>query len=35
MGKQGDFLRLHRVGFDKRDPRERVNDYKQYFALPA
>ena len=28
------FLRLERVGFEKRDPRERVHDYRQYFALP-
>ncbi|MBA2439420.1 MAG: glutamate synthase subunit beta [Thermoleophilaceae bacterium] len=34
MGEQGAFLRLHRVGFDKRDPAERVGDYKQYFELP-
>jgi glutamate synthase (NADPH/NADH) small chain len=34
MGEQGAFLRLHRVGFDKRDPSERVHDYKQYFRLP-
>ncbi len=34
MGEQGAFLRLHRVGFDKRDPSERVHDYKQYFELP-
>ncbi|HEX2161306.1 MAG TPA: hypothetical protein VHF88_05730, partial [Thermoleophilaceae bacterium] len=34
MGEQGAFLRIHRVGFDKRDPQERVNDYKQYFELP-
>ena len=31
MGELGGFLRVHRVGFDKRDPRERVRDYKQYF----
>ena len=31
MGELGGFLRIHRVGFDKRDPRERVRDYKQYF----
>ncbi|MDX6650080.1 MAG: glutamate synthase small chain [Solirubrobacteraceae bacterium] len=31
MGEIGGFLRIHRVGFDKRDPRERVRDYKQYF----
>jgi glutamate synthase (NADPH/NADH) small chain len=33
MGELGAFLKIHRVGFDKRDPRQRVNDYKQYFAL--
>ncbi|HKG16977.1 MAG TPA: glutamate synthase subunit beta [Solirubrobacteraceae bacterium] len=33
MGELGGFLRIHRVGFDKRDPRERIHDYKQYFAL--
>ena len=31
MGELGGFLRVHRVGFDKRDPHERVRDYKQYF----
>ena len=31
MGELGGFIRVHRVGFDKRDPRERVRDYKQYF----
>ena len=34
MGEQGAFLRVHRVGFDKRDPDDRVRDYKQYFRLP-
>jgi len=34
MGELGAFLKIHRVGFDKRDPRERVLDYKQYFSLP-
>ncbi|HYI81421.1 MAG TPA: glutamate synthase subunit beta [Thermoleophilaceae bacterium] len=34
MGELGAFLRIHRVGFDKRDPDERVGDYKQYFELP-
>jgi len=34
MGELGAFLRVERVGFDKRDPRERVADYRQYFALP-
>ena len=33
MGELGAFLKIHRVGFDKRDPRSRVGDYKQYFAL--
>ena len=33
MGELGAFLKIHRVGFDKRDPQERVHDYKQYFAL--
>ena len=31
MGELGGFIKVHRVGFDKRDPRERVADYKQYF----
>ena len=31
MGELGGFLKVHRVGFDKRDPDERVHDYKQYF----
>ena len=31
MGELGAFLRIHRVGFDKRDPSDRVGDYKQYF----
>ena len=35
MGELGAFLKIHRVGFDKRDPNERVADYKQYFALPG
>ncbi|MGI8946362.1 MAG: glutamate synthase subunit beta [Thermoleophilaceae bacterium] len=35
MGELGAFLRLRRVGFDKRDAGERVHDYKQYFALPS
>ena len=34
MGELGAFLNIHRVGFDKRDPGERVRDYKQYFSLP-
>jgi glutamate synthase (NADPH/NADH) small chain len=33
VGELGAFLKIHRVGFDKRDPRERVHDYKQYFEL--
>ena len=33
MGELGAFLKLHRVGFDKRDPRQRVHDYRQYFSL--
>jgi glutamate synthase (NADPH/NADH) small chain len=33
MGELGAFLRIHRVGFDKRNPQERVQDYRQYFAL--
>src|SRR5690242_17364648 len=33
MGELGAFLKIHRVGFDKRDPRSRVRDYNQYFAL--
>src|SRR6185312_2454657 len=33
MGELGAFLKIHRVGFDKRDPRSRVGDYNQYFAL--
>jgi glutamate synthase (NADPH/NADH) small chain len=35
VGELGAFLRIHRVGFDKRDPGERVGDYKQYFDLPS
>ncbi|HEU0023833.1 MAG TPA: glutamate synthase subunit beta [Thermoleophilaceae bacterium] len=34
MGDPKGFLRLERVGFEKRDPHERVNDYRQYFSLP-
>jgi glutamate synthase (NADPH/NADH) small chain len=34
MGELGGFLRLERMGFDKRDPEQRVGDYRQYFALP-
>ena len=33
MGELGAFLKVHRVGFDKRDPEERVDDYQQYFQL--
>jgi glutamate synthase (NADPH) small chain len=33
MGELGAFLKIHRVGFDKRDPSERVRDYRQYFSL--
>ena len=33
MGELGAFLKIHRVGFDKRDPDERVHDYQQYFGL--
>src|ERR1700759_1056853 len=33
MGELGASLKIHGVGFDKRDPRNRVRDYKQYFAL--
>jgi len=33
VGELGAFLKIHRVGFDKRDPRQRVHDYDQYFAL--
>jgi glutamate synthase (NADPH/NADH) small chain len=35
MGELGGFLRLERVGFQKRDPHERVHDYRQYFSLPG
>jgi len=33
MGELGAFLKIHRVGFDKRDPGERVRDYEPYFGL--
>ena len=33
MGELGAFLKIHRVGFDKRDPARRVGDYAQYFSL--
>ena len=35
MGELGAFLKIHRVGFDKRDPAERVRDYDQYFGLQS
>jgi glutamate synthase (NADPH/NADH) small chain len=35
MGELGGFLKIHRVGFEKRDPRQRVHDYNQYFALQS
>jgi glutamate synthase (NADPH/NADH) small chain len=35
MGDPQGFLRIERVGFQKRDPRERVRDYRQYFSLPG
>jgi len=35
MGQLGGFLKIHRVGFDKRDPSARVNDYAQYFDLQS
>ncbi len=34
MGETGGFMRIERVGFEKREPKERVHDYKQYFSLP-
>jgi glutamate synthase (NADPH/NADH) small chain len=34
VGELGGFLRVERVGFEKRDPHERVHDYRQYFSLP-
>jgi glutamate synthase (NADPH/NADH) small chain len=33
MGELGGFLKILRVGFDKRDPKERVRDYRPYFRL--
>ncbi len=33
MGELGGFLKIHRVGFDKRDPAARVRDYRQYFSV--
>ncbi len=35
MGDPKGFLRIERAGFEKRDPKERVHDYRQYFALPT
>jgi glutamate synthase (NADPH/NADH) small chain len=35
MGELGAFLKIHRVGFDKREPSERVHDYRQYFGLQS
>jgi glutamate synthase (NADPH/NADH) small chain len=35
MGQLGGFLKIHRVGFDKRDPQQRVGDYEQYFELQS
>jgi glutamate synthase (NADPH/NADH) small chain len=35
VGDPQGFLRLERVGFQKRDPRQRVRDYHQYFSLPG
>jgi glutamate synthase (NADPH/NADH) small chain len=35
MGQLGGFLKIHRVGFDKRDPTRRVGDYDQYFGLQS
>ena len=32
MGELGGFIRVHRVGFDKRDPAERIRDYKRALA---
>jgi glutamate synthase (NADPH) small chain len=34
MGDPRGFLKLERHGFEKRDPKERVGDYRQYFSLP-
>jgi glutamate synthase (NADPH/NADH) small chain len=33
VGELGAFLKIHRVGFETRDPRRRVEDYRQYFEL--
>ena len=36
MGELGAFLRLERVGFEKRDPAERVHDYREFVGtLPV
>ena len=35
MGELGAFLKIHRVGFDKRDPGQRVRDYKRVLAERA
>ena len=35
MGELGAFLKIHRVGFDKRDPRQRVGDYKPVLRAAA
>ena len=35
MGELGGFLKFHRVGFQKRDPGERVHDFKRYWELPS
>jgi glutamate synthase (NADPH) small chain len=35
MGELGAFLKIERVGFDKREPGERVHDYRQYFGLQS
>ena len=34
MGELGGFLRIHRVGPRKRNPRARIRDYRQYFKFP-
>jgi glutamate synthase (NADPH) small chain len=34
MGELGAFLKIERHGFEKRDPVQRVKDYKTYFELP-
>ena len=33
MGELGAFLKIHRVGFDRRDPERRVHDFRRYFDL--